>query len=189
LKELPLTIDVQNSADVGYVRARIMAESARKPVGLVVIDYAGQMSESGTDRTEQLMQAVKGLHILAGDLDIPILLVSQVNREPSKSGDGHPQLHHLSYSDDLAKKPAMVVMLHHPLAHWDQTGRDNSAMPDPESYRVFVRKNKGPTGGIDMQFKKKMLRFIDPEDPEYDAAKIKYSTNGAAPIPTDDQPF
>lgn len=185
LRELPLTVDVQNSADVGYVRARIMAENARREVGLVVIDYAGQMSAGGTDRTEQLMGAVKGLHVLAGDLEIPIVLISQINREPARSSNGHPQLHHLSYSDDLAKKPAMVVGLFNPLVHWDQTGRAGPT-PDPEGFKVFVLKNKGPGGMIPMHFKRKFLRFTDPGEASHNGTPQAAHTRQAT---TADTPF
>jgi replicative DNA helicase len=166
LQSLPIVVDTTAGADTQYIRSRILTEQARREVGLVVVDYLTQMGESGDGAMEQTMNAVKGLHDLAKSLGIPVLAVSQINRQPVSSSDPEPKLHHMSWSDDVAQKPAQVTTLHHYLAHWDQTSRNQAQRPDPERLGVFVRKNKGPKGPLELTFDKDCLRIYDEEDPE-----------------------
>lgn len=166
LQGLPVVVDTTPGADSTYIRSRVLTEQATREVGLVIVDYLTQMGEPGDGAMEKTMNAVRGLHDLAKSLKIPILAVSQINREPVRGSDPEPKLHHMSWSDSVARKPAQVTTLLHHLAHWDQTSRSTEARPDPEKFSVFVRKNKGPKGPLELTFKKDCLRIIDQKDPQ-----------------------
>ena len=165
LENLPVVVDTTAGADTTYIRSRVLTEQSRRDVGLIIVDYLTQMGEPGDGAMEKTMNAVRGLHDLAKTLKVPVLAVSQINREPVTRSDPEPKLHHMSWSDDVAQKPAQVTTLHHYHAHWDQTGRSDTRRPDPERLGVFVRKNKGPKGPMELTFEKGCLRIYDDDDP------------------------
>jgi replicative DNA helicase len=163
IADMPLVVDTTSSADSRYIRSRCLAENSGSEVGLVVVDYVTQMSERGDGAMEQAMNAMSGLHMLAKSLDVPVVAVSQVNRKPA-SGDTEPQLHHLSWSDDVAQVPAQVHMLYHPHTHWEQTDRNPGGEPDPNQLYLYTRKNKGPAGATQLRFEPETLRIYDEQD-------------------------
>jgi replicative DNA helicase len=163
MQDLPIVIDTRSDADSSYIRSRCLAEQSASEVGLVIVDYVTQMAERGDGAMEKAMNAMSGLHALAKSLDVPVVAVSQVNRKPA-AGDKEPQLHHLSWSDDVAQVPAQVHMLHHPHTHWEQTDRNPGGEPDEEDLFVFTRKNKGPAGATQLQFDTDTLRIYDEND-------------------------
>lgn len=181
LGELPLVIDTQGGVDSSYVKARMMAQSADTQVGLVIVDYMGLMSAPGKNKTERIENALRDLHEITKEFEIPMIAVSQTNREPTHRQHGVPHLNDLSWSDSLAKYPALVAMVNHPYQHWEQTGREGEE-PDPEEYHIFVQKNKGHTGGITLRFDKKFLRLYSPEDPEISSTKAPVPQNGYQPF-------
>lgn len=161
---LPLVLDTTAGADTTYIQGRVMAERARREVGLVIVDYLTQMGEPGDGPMEKTMHAVKGLHDLAKSLGVCVLGISQISRDPVTRSDPEPKLHDMAWSDDVAQKPAQVTTLHHYLAHWDQTSRAKGERPDPERLGIFVRKNKGPKGPLELRFDKECLRIYDESD-------------------------
>lgn len=165
IQNLPLVIDTTSSANSRYIRSRCLAEASDSEVGLVIVDYITQMAERGDGAMEKAMNAMSGLHSLAKSLDVPVVAVSQVNRKPA-AGDTEPQLHHLSWSDDVAQVPAQVHMLYHPHTHWEQTDRNPGGEPDERDIYLFTRKNKGPAGATKLRFEPDTLRIYDEQDPQ-----------------------
>ena len=164
LQKLPIIVDTTPGADSRYMRSRVLTEQAKRDVGLIAVDYLTQMGEQGDGAMEKVMNAVTGLHNTAQETETTVLAISQINRKPMSGDDPEPKLHHMSWSDDVAQKPAQVTTLLHHLAHWDQTSRNAGGRPDPERMSLFVRKNKGPKGPLDCTFKKDCLRIVDKKD-------------------------
>lgn len=165
LQKLPITIDTSSSVDAEYIRARLQAEQSRGEVGLVIVDDIGNMHAPGADGPrDQASRSIIGLHHLAKDEDVPVLAINQINRQALSGANGYPHLHHLKWTGAAEEKTAMVMMLHHDLAHWEATERTQGKRPDPNTLRVFVRKNKGPQGEVALHFDKDTLRIKDPND-------------------------
>jgi replicative DNA helicase len=164
MQDLPHVVDTTSDADSSYIRSRCLAEESDGEVGLVIVDYVTQMAERGDGAMERAMNAMGGLHALAKALNVPVVAISQVNRKPA-SGDTEPQLHHLSWSDDVAQVPAQVHMLYHPHTHWEQTDRNPGGEPDEEDLFLYTRKNKGPAGATKLKFDTDTLRICDENDP------------------------
>ncbi len=164
ISDLPITVDSNASADSQYIRSRVRAEQTKGEVGLVIVDYITQMAEPGDSAMEKVMSALSSLHALAKNEDIPVVVVAQINRSPLSAQSPEPQIHHLMWSDELAQKPAQVLMLHSPHAHWEQTESQHAPEPDREELYLFVRKNKGGQGVYEFKFKEDCLRVVDPKD-------------------------
>jgi len=179
LADLPIVFDMTSGADATYIRSRVQAEAARGEVGLVIVDYLTQMGGTG-DPMERVMDAVVGLHNLARDLGVSVLAVSQINRQPVQGGDPSPKLHHMAWSSDVEQKPALVMAIHHDHAHWEATGRDPTAEPDPHHATLYVRKNKGPQGACPLHYDTARLRATDPQDRDPHSAPRR--TDESAPF-------
>lgn len=165
VRELPLTVDTSSSVDAEYVRARLQAEQSRGEIDLVIVDDIGNMTSTGAeDQRDQASDSIIGLHHLAKDENVCVVAINQINRQALNHANGYPHLHHLKWTGAAEEKPAMVVMLHHELAHWESTDRASGQRPDPHELQVFVRKNKGPQGQVQLHMDKETLRIKDPND-------------------------
>lgn len=166
LKELPIVLDTEGQGSPTYIRARLLAESARAELGLVIVDYMELVEGEGRTKTEEVMNAMRELHFIARDLEVPLLLLSQTNRNQTSRDAGEPHLSDLSWGDALAKYAKMVIMPFYPYVHWQQTGQTG---PEParEDYNLWVRKNKGPQGLCSLRIDSEVPLLYDPQDPEY----------------------
>lgn len=120
-------------------------------VRAVAIDYLQIMHGSrGLERRLQIAEITAGVKTLARELDIPIILVSQVNRE-SAGKEAPPNLHNLSESTSIEQDADCVAMLHRP----DLSVQDCT---------IYVRKNRGgKLGQVDTHFDGQTMTFSETE--------------------------
>lgn len=158
-----LVVDRTTSPTSEYIRARTMSEDRRREVGLVIVDYAEIMHEDAHNRNEKVTLAAEGLHALARDMEVPVLLNSQLARSADKKEE--PTLEDLAWSDALGKIARMVFCIVHPHTRWTTTAGEEGEPPRAQ-LDLFVRKNKGPLGQCDLRILPSCLTVYDPMDPE-----------------------
>ena len=135
---LPLTVDDRGAIKVAQIRAKVRNLQRREDVGLVVVDYLQLMT--GTRRSENRQQEVsemsRALKLLAKELQVPVLALSQLKRPDGRAADHQPQMSDLRESGSLEQDADVIVLLH----------RD----PDqPDSMDLLVAKNRhGPADRI-----------------------------------------
>jgi len=149
--DLPnLLIDDTAAITPSHARAlALKAEAEIGPLDLIVIDYIGLMKsdERAPNRYTALTNIGQALKKLAKDLNVPILALSQVNRDCENRTDKRPQTHDLRDSGDLEQTANVVLLLYRDEVY------DDDAMPGIAE--VAVGKNRdGKTGTAH-------LRFID----------------------------
>ncbi len=115
LAALPLLTDDAAGLSLGEIRARARLQARRRPgLGLVVVDHLGLIEASGEARrqgeTAALTEISKGLKRLARELQVPVLALSQLNREVERRDDKRPLLADLRQSGSI-EQDADVVML------------------------------------------------------------------------------
>jgi replicative DNA helicase len=134
---------------------------------LVVIDYIQYLtSASGRDNSyEQVSGVTKEVKDMANHLDVPVLLLSQMNRKAAQSQDDEaedvPELHELEGSGKIEARADSVGLLWRPNRITDQ--------PDSEPQKALLRigKNRnGPVGIVHLFYYPDLTRFRDPEHPE-----------------------
>ncbi len=144
LSELPLAIDCETRTP-GRLRLRLQAEIAqgRKPA-LVILDYL-QLMDADTpqqNRDREIGVITKALKRLAMELDLPILLLSQLTRLSAKESRP-PELYDLRDSGNIEQDANGVLMLHWP----------NGDAPGAVQVDLYVRKwRNGPKGKISLKF-------------------------------------
>jgi replicative DNA helicase len=117
-EQAPLWID--DSSDLGILELRAKArrlhgrEMPRGGLGLIVVDYLQLMrpDRSSDNRVEQVSQISRGLKILARELDVPVLAVSQLNRAPEQRPDKRPLLADLRESGQIEQDADLVMFIY-----------------------------------------------------------------------------
>lgn len=160
LARIPLYVDDTPAATLFTIRSachRLMAETGE--LALVVIDYIGLMSAAGrTENRQQEMSLIsRSLKSLARELNVPILVVSQLSRALETRADKEPMLSDLRESGSLEQDADVVMFLY----------RDdyyNEASTEQNIAQVIVAKHrKGATGRVSLYFRKELTAFHDLE--------------------------
>jgi replicative DNA helicase len=138
------------------------------PLGLIVVDYLqlakGTSSRKDENRQQEIADISRGLKALAKDLKIPIIAISQLNREVEKR-EGKPKLSDLRESGAIEQDADMILFIHRE----DMAGGDtpDAAMPTAIAEIIVGKHRNGGTGAVKMTFIKEYTRFENyADDPE-----------------------
>jgi replicative DNA helicase len=157
LRPQPMHIDTTRSSDLGVIRTTARKIQARHGLGLLVVDYLQLMTPARRqdNRVQELGEISRGLKLLAGDLDIPVVAAAQLNRSAEARTDRRPQLSDLRESGALEQDSDIVILIHRPDYH------------DPEHERagqvdLIVAKNRnGPQQTVTAAAHLEFSRFVD----------------------------
>lgn len=135
IARLPLTVDDRSAMRVMDIRAMVRLWARREPVGLVVVDYLQLMSSGSRveSRQTEVAEFSRQLKVLARELEVPVLALSQLNRGPEHRADKKPTMADFRESGALEQDADVAILLH----------RD----PDvPGELKVLVEKNRHGAG-------------------------------------------
>jgi replicative DNA helicase len=159
-----LWIDDTPIRTIGQIAANARRHKARHGIGLMILDYV-QLIDSGREmarnasRQEQVGAISRRLKTLAKELNIPLLVLSQLNRNSESREDRKPRLSDLRESGSLEQDADMVFLLHRP----DFYDPGDS----PGLAEVIVGKNRnGKTGTVKLTYHKEITRFVDFVEPK-----------------------
>jgi replicative DNA helicase len=164
IHEAPLFIDDSGASTMIEVRARARRLLSHHPdLALVVIDYL-QLMGSGTrqdNRVQEISQISRGLKLLAKELNVPILALSQLSRSVEGRHDKRPILSDLRESGSIEQDADLVAFIY----------RDEYYNPEDEEVAGIAELNlakhrNGPTQTIKLTFVKQYAKFSDPVFPE-----------------------
>lgn len=159
LRAAPIMVSRPRSAYVEHVVAQIRRQHARKPVGLVVIDYLQLMQTRGDNRAQGIGEITRALKLLAGELGIAILLLSQLNRDVEKRPDRRPQPSDLRDSGAIEQDADAVIFIYR-----DEVYHRDSQWKGTAEIDVPMQRN-GPAGMVRAKYEPARFRFSNlPED-------------------------
>jgi replicative DNA helicase len=155
-RKLPILIDDFAGSSMSNIRTTSRILHRKEKLDCIVIDYLGLVKpeDSKAPREQQVAEISRMAKQLAKELNIPVFLICQLNRDSVKSGS-EPQLHNLRESGQIEQDADVVLLLH----------RDLLA-EDKEKTSIIVAKNRfGGTGHSKdkVRFKAKAQRFIQVE--------------------------
>lgn len=154
LKARTFPIDDNSSRTIGQLAAAARRQKARRKIGLMVVDYL-QLIEGDdvrSNRQEQIARASRGLKVLARQLSIPIIALSQINRAVESRQDHNPRLSDLRESGAIEQDADVVILLHRPVMF------DENANP-MEAHAIVAKNRNGPTGTVRLTFSRQFARF------------------------------
>ena len=128
-------------------------------LGLVVIDYLQLIDASGRyagARQQEISEISRKLKLMALELNVPVIALSQLSRSVEKREDKRPVLSDLRESGAIEQDADIVAALHAPETDEPQT---DDSIPSPIQLIILKHRN-GPTATIDMLFKKKTSTFL-----------------------------
>ena len=158
VKAAPLFIDDSPNLSLMEIRAKARRLKQNHNLELIVIDYL-QLMTSGKGKVESRQQEVsefsRSLKLLAKELEIPIVALSQLNRGPEQRADKRPALSDLRESGSIEQDADLVILLHR-----DANDQDMGMLAD----MIVAKHRNGAVGTIRVLFRGHIARFDDATD-------------------------
>ncbi|MCX4664989.1 replicative DNA helicase [Streptomyces uncialis] len=155
----PLYIDDSPNLSMMEIRAKCRRLKQRNDLRLVVIDYLQLMQSGGSKRAESRQQEVsdmsRNLKLLAKELEVPVIALSQLNRGPEQRTDKKPMVSDLRESGSIEQDADMVILLHREDAYEKESPRAG------EADLIVAKHRNGPTATITVAFQGHYSRFVD----------------------------
>jgi replicative DNA helicase len=164
LSVAPIYIDDSSGRTVTQIASNARRYKATRGIGMLVVDYLQLVrpdEDSGRrPRHEVVAEISCRFKALAKDLGIPVMLLSQLNREVEKRDEKRPQLSDIRESGAVEQDANTILLLHRPEFY--------DADESPGQAELIVAKNRsGPTGTVRLAFQKGITRFTDFIEPAF----------------------
>jgi replicative DNA helicase len=155
--DAPLYIDDSPNLTMMEIRAKARRLKQRHDLRLVVVDYLQLMSSNKRveSRQQEVSEMSRSLKLLAKELEVPVIAVSQLNRGPEQRTDKRPQLSDLRESGAIEQDADMVILLHREDAYERESPRAG------EADLIVAKHRNGPTGTIVVSSQLHYSRFVD----------------------------
>ena len=158
LMKSPIYVDDTGSINMMEIRSKARRLKTKEPdLGLIIVDYL-QLMTSGTtaeNRVQEVSQISRNLKVLARDLDVPIIAMSQLSRAVEQRHDKRPILSDLRESGSIEQDADLVMFVY----------RDEYYNEDTDQQRlaeiILSKHRNGPTGIEKLSFLKRYAKFAD----------------------------
>jgi replicative DNA helicase len=176
LANAPLFIDDSAGLSILQLRAKARRMTQQYGIKLFVIDYL-QLLHSTARRAENRQQEIadisNGIKALAKELKVPVVVLSQLNRELEKDKNRKPRLSDLRESGAIEQDADLVALLYKPSSGDDEDGGERDEQEAVAVNLLIAKQRNGPTGDVNLTFLKPYTRFesaakISAEDVQMD---------------------
>ena len=161
-------IDDTAGVSVAEIRSRCRKQKSRGGLDLIVIDYLQLMKTAGNsdNRATEISDVTRSLKILARELNVPIILLSQLSRGPeSRTSNGHrPIMADLRESGAIEQDADVIMLLYRP-AVYAEAG-DIEAENDNTMEVIVAKHRNGPTDTVYLSWLEQYTKFTDRSDRE-----------------------
>jgi replicative DNA helicase len=158
LAKAPIYVDDSASITMMEIRSKARRLKSREPnLGLIVVDYL-QLMTSGTsaeNRVQEVSQISRNLKVLARDLDVPILAMSQLSRAVEQRHDKRPILSDLRESGSIEQDADLVAFVYRDEYYNEDSDQQGLAEI------ILAKHRNGPTDAIKLSFLKRYAKFAD----------------------------
>ncbi len=157
MAEAPIFFDDTPGLSVLEMRTKARRQAHKTPLGLIVVDYLQLMSGSksyGENRVQEVSEISRGLKLIARELDVPVIALSQLSRLVEQRPDKRPMLSDLRESGSIEQDADIVMFLYREDYYNPDTDRQHIAE------LILSKHRNGPTGRVEMYFHPERLRFM-----------------------------
>ncbi len=157
LSASPIYIDDSSSITVSEIRAKCRRLKQTKNLGLVVIDYLQLMQGSGRSesRQQEISEISRSLKVLAKELDIPVIALSQLSRTSESRSDKRPMLSDLRESGAIEQDADVVIFLYRDEYYNKETTDKNVAEV------IIAKQRSGSTGSFKLGWQGRYTKFVN----------------------------
>jgi len=159
LMKAPIYVDDTGSITMMELRSKARRLKAREPaLGLIVVDYLQLMTSGGTveNRVQEVSQISRNLKVLARDLDVPILALSQLSRAVEQRHDKRPILSDLRESGSIEQDADLVFFVYRD-EYYNGDESDQQGLAEV----ILAKHRNGPTGSEKLSFLRRYAKFAD----------------------------
>jgi replicative DNA helicase len=157
INDAPLFIDDSPNMSLVEIRAKCRRLAQQVDLKMVVIDYIQLMSSGKKveSRQQEVSEFSRALKLLAKELQIPVVALSQLNRQAEQAKDKRPEISHLRESGSLEQDADVVVLLHREGIYEKDHPRAG------EADIILAKQRNGPTGTVVVAFHGQYSRFVN----------------------------
>ena len=159
INSAPLYIDDSPNLTLIEIRAKCRRLAQRVGLEMIVIDYI-QLMTSGKkveSRQQEVSEFSRALKLLAKELNVPVVAISQLNRNSEKSENKKPEISQLRESGSLEQDADVVILLHR------ESMGEREHPRAGEADLILAKQRNGPTGNIIVNFLGQFSKFEDPK--------------------------
>ena len=182
LNKKKLFVDDGGSININQLRARVrkLAQNEDNNISLVIIDYLQLMQGTGgKDRHQEVSDISRGLKMLAREMKIPIIALSQLNRGVESRPDKRPMLSDLRESGAIEQDADIIMFVYRDDVYKerDEARKEKEAKDKGEEYKssfvnkpieeaeiIIGKQRNGPIGTVKLDFQNALTRFVDKEN-------------------------
>lgn len=164
LAEAPIFIDDTPGVSVLEMRTKARRANHEQTLGLIIIDYLQLMQGSGAsqgNRVQEVSEISRGLKLIARELNVPVIALSQLSRSVESRSPQIPQLADLRESGSIEQDADIVMFIYREAYYNPETERENI------TDLIIAKHRNGPTGKVELYFHPERLRFMS-LDKKYD---------------------
>jgi replicative DNA helicase len=158
LAKAPIYVDDTGSINMMEIRSKARRLKSRHPdLGLVIVDYLQLMSSAGSaeNRVQEVSQISRSLKILARDLDVLIIALSQLSRAVEQRTDKRPILSDLRESGSIEQDADLVAFIYRDEYYNEESEQQGLAEV------ILAKHRNGPTDALKLSFLKRYAKFAD----------------------------
>lgn len=179
LWSLPIYVDDNPCASMGYIRARCRVLKKQGKLGLIIGDYlqlAENDEESGS-REQEVAKMSRTAKKIAKELEVPFILLSQLNRGNESRADKKPLLSDLRESGAIEQDADMVIFNHRP-EYYDIKVTDKNGVEESNYGELIIAKHRnGATGTVKYKHSEGMAQFFDYNTTPYLSSQFPTTNN------------
>ena len=161
LAEMPLYVDDTPGMSVLELRAKTRRLYLRHQVKLIFVDYLQLMysPRRPENRQQEVAEISRGRKALARELDIPVVVMAQLNRNPEGRSDKKPILSDLRESGAIEQDADVVMLLHREDYYYKIKGDTPPDEVRGQADVIVAKQRNGPTSTVKLQFSERLARF------------------------------
>lgn len=157
MAEAPIFIDDTPGVSVLEMRTKARRIAHEQPIGLIIIDYLQLMQGSGKNdgnRVQEVSEISRGLKLIARELNVPVIALSQLSRSVESRSPQIPQLADLRESGSIEQDADIVMFIYREAYYNPETERENI------TDLIIAKHRNGPVGRVELYFHPERLRFM-----------------------------
>lgn len=158
MAEAPIYIDDTPGLSVLEMRTKARRKNHEAPLGLIIVDYLQLMQSTGNhngNRVQEVSEISRGLKLIARELNVPLIALSQLSRSVESRTPPIPQLSDLRESGSIEQDADIVSFIYRP-GYYEPDNPDVQNITD----LIIAKHRNGPVGKVQLYFHPERLRFM-----------------------------